>query len=75
MPFSFVRIVVPGQPATNLYQVRERGRTGRLIGSVTEQNGGLWRASTVVAGKLHTRQFRSRQSATAWLLRLRRPVK
>ena len=75
MPFSFVRIVVPGRPATKLYQVRERGRAGRLIGSVTEEHGGLWRASTVVAGKLRTREFRSRQGATAWLLRLRRPVK
>ena len=75
MPFSFVRIVVPGQPATNLHQVRERGRSGRLIGSVTEEHGGLWRASTVVAGKLRTREFPSRESAAAWLLRLRRPVK
>ncbi len=69
MAFAFVRIVVPGQPAANVYQVRLDGPAGRLLGSVTEQDG-YWQADTVVAGKLHTQPFPDRDRAAAWLLEI-----
>lgn len=63
--FSFTTVAtVPG-----LYQVRLGSPAGQLLGTVDEIEG-RWRATVVVAGKLHTRPFLERGAAAAWLLGL-----
>jgi hypothetical protein len=64
--FHYVRIT---GGASVCWQVRLDSPAGPLLGTVAEEAGG-WRATVVVAGKLHTQPFADRERAAAWLLGL-----
>jgi len=68
MAFHFFRVVVPGDKSM-VYEVRLDGPAGRLLGTVTAHDG-LWQASAVIIGKLHTQRFPDRDKAAAWLLHI-----
>ena len=59
----FVRIASAGEQA---WRVLQSGPAGRLLGTVAEEGGG-WKATALVAGKLRVRRFPDRDAAAAWL--------
>ena len=61
--FTFIRIA---SMRGSVWQVREGGTSGPLLGAVSEEDGG-WVASRVKSGELVTKWHRDRDAAASWL--------